>query len=75
MLPKRTALQDAQHVTNIANAVMRARAYDATSTAVGLAVIAVTVAGDNQAAKTVLAFTFLKMAKELDADVFDAKFN
>jgi hypothetical protein len=70
-----TALQDAQHVKAVADAVMKARAYDATSTAVGLAVIAATVAGDNQAAKTVLAFTFLKMAKELDADVFDAKFN
>ena len=70
-----TALQEAKCVTDVANAVMRAREYDPTRTAIGLAVIAATVAGDNQTAKTMLAFTFLKMAKELDADVFDAKFN
>jgi hypothetical protein len=77
MLRERTALQDAQHVKAVADAVMKARAreYDPTRTAIGLAVIAATVAGDNQTAKTMLAFTFLKMAKELDADVFDAKFN
>lgn len=76
MVVERTALQDAQHVTDVANAVMRARAYNATSTSIGLAVIAVTVAGNDQQAKTALAFTFLRMIKEdLDADVLDAKFN
>lgn len=75
MSVERTALQDAEHVTDVANAVMRARAYDATSTSIGLAVIASTVAGDNQMAKTALAFAMLRMVKELDPDVLNAKWN
>jgi len=68
-----SALQEAKCVTDVANAVMRAREYDPTRTAIGLAVIAATVAGDNQTAKTMLAFTFLKMASELDPDVMSVR--
>ena len=73
MSPERTAVEDAQHVVDVANAVMRARAYDATSTSIGLAVIATTVAGDDQMARTTLAIAMLKMARELDPDLVNAR--
>jgi hypothetical protein len=71
MLRERTATKEAQHVTDVANAVMRARSYDPTRTAIGLAVVATIIAGDDPQVKTVLAITMLKMSKELDPDVVE----
>jgi hypothetical protein len=63
------ALKDAQHVTDIANAMLRARAFDPIRTAIGLAIIATVIAGENQLAKTVLAITMKNMSAELDPDL------
>jgi hypothetical protein len=72
---KHNASEEAKRVTDVANAVMRARSYDATRTAIGLAVVATVIAGDDQQAKTTLAITMLKMSKELDPDVGNGRWH
>ncbi len=70
-----TALQEATCVSELANAVLRARNCNASGTAIGLALVATVIVGDSQMAKTTLAIAMLRMVRELDADVLDAKWN
>jgi hypothetical protein len=60
-------------VANLAYAVMRAREFDRTSCACGVAIMASVLAGQDPEARTMLAQTMLKLARELDPDLVNAK--
>jgi hypothetical protein len=66
--------EELHHATTIANAVMAARQFDSTKTAITLAYFAATVAGDDQAARVSLAQAMLELACELDSDLVGLRF-
>lgn len=67
--------QEVKHavtVTNLAIALFRAQEYDRTNIACGVAIMASVLAGQDPEAKSQLAHTMLKLARELDADLANA---
>jgi len=60
-------------VVNLAHALMRAQNFDRTNCACGVAIMASVLAGQDQQARTMLAQTMLKLARELDPDLVNAK--
>jgi hypothetical protein len=60
-------------VTNLAMAMMRAQNYDRTNCACGVAIMASVLAGQDRDARTMLAHQMLKLARELDPDLVNAR--
>ena len=60
-------------VTNLAMAMMRAQNYDRTNCACGVAIMASVLAGQDRDARTMLAQQMLKLARELDPDLVNAR--
>jgi len=73
LLDDHDALKDAKYVLDVADAVLRARAYDPVRASICLCVVAQVIAMEDPKAKTLLAITMFKMARELDKDVVDLK--
>ena len=66
-------LEHTTRVTNLTYAVMRAQNFDRANCACGVAIMASVLAGQDQEARTMLAQTMLKLARELDPDLVNAK--
>jgi hypothetical protein len=67
------ALEQARHVTRIANAVIDAQDHDALLAARGLLVIAAILVEGDADACTMLASEMLKAARQLDPQLVDAR--
>ena len=75
MSPDRTKVE-VEHtvrVTNLANAMFAAQNFDRTQCAVGVAVMASVLAGQDPVARTMLAREMIKLANELDPAAVDAR--
>lgn len=73
---ERTIATEVAHtvdVTNLALAMMRAQDWDRANCACGVAIMASVLAGNDPAARTLLAQQMLRLARELDADLVNAR--
>lgn len=72
MSHERQETEQVVRLANLAVAVMHSDEFNGLNIASGLACLAKVICGDDQVAKTMLAKTMLRIAKELDADVAGA---
>jgi hypothetical protein len=76
MSPDDRITREARHcadITNLAWAMMRAQDFDAVGCATGVCIMATVMIGSDPAARTALATEMLRLARELDPDLIDAR--